>query len=217
MSILNLASYIDHTLLRPDATSKEIKILCSEAIEKRFACVCVNGCHVQLANGILREYEIPVGSVVGFPLGASVSTTKVFEMATAIDDGASEIDVVMNLGWFKNKDYRKVASELRIMRAVAGSNVLKIIIETCYLDRREKLDACKLCRDAGADFVKTSTGFGPGGASVEDVGLLKEAAGSAIKIKAAGGIKTREFAEALISAGADRLGTSSSIAILRGV
>jgi len=213
---MELAKYIDHTLLKPFSTGEQVKTLCREAIEYGFASVCVYPPYVAICKNILSEQNIAVCTVVGFPFGANMTSVKAYETELAINEGADEIDMVMNIGAFKEKDFDYVINDIKKVKNICSKHILKVIIETAYLDDREKVDACNICRDAGADFVKTSTGFAPSGATVEDVKLLKKTAGDSLKIKAAGGIKTRAFAEELIAAGADRLGTSSSITIVNG-
>ncbi len=212
---MELAKYIDHTLLKPFSTGEQVKTLCREAIEYGFASVCVYPPYVAICKNILSEQNIAVCTVVGFPFGANMTSVKAFETELAINEGADEIDVVMNIGAFKEKNFEYVINDIKKVKNICGKHILKVIIETAYLDDGEKVGACSICRDAGADFVKTSTGFAPSGATVADVKLLKKTAGDSLKIKAAGGIKTRAFAEELIAAGADRLGTSSSITIVK--
>jgi len=212
---MELAKYIDHTLLKPFSTGEQVKTLCREAIEYGFASVCIYPPYVSICKKILSEQNIAICTVVGFPFGANMTSVKAYETELAINEGADEIDMVINIGAFRDKDFDYVINDIKKVKNICGKHILKVIIETAYLDDREKVDACNICRDAGADFVKTSTGFAPSGATVEDVKLLKKTAGDSLKIKAAGGIKTRTFAEELIAAGADRLGTSSSIAIVK--
>ncbi|MCD6161573.1 MAG: deoxyribose-phosphate aldolase [candidate division Zixibacteria bacterium] len=213
---MKLASYIDHTLLSPIATNKQVETLCGEAIEHGFASVCVHPYYVPLCKECIGSNNIAICTVVGFPFGANNNLTKIFEASQAIQDGATEIDIVMNLPAFKNGDSEAVYSDILSIKAICKEYIVKVIIETAYLSKQAKIDACRICIDAGADFVKTSTGYGPTGATVDDVVLLKDTAAGAIKVKAAGGIKTRAFAKQLIQAGADRLGTSSAMAIIKG-
>lgn len=213
---MDLASYIDHTLLKAEATSRQIEVLCQQAVQYRFASVCINPSYVQFCRDILGKEDIAVCTVVGFPLGANLMVMKAFEAENAIRDGATEIDMVMNIGAFKDKRFDYVLDDIKKVKQICGNLILKVIIETAYLDNQEKVDACFICRDAGADFVKTSTGFALVGATIEDVKLLKKTIGNSLKIKAAGGIRNRATAEAMIKAGADRLGTSSSVAIIEG-
>ena len=212
----SLATLIDHTCLKPTATIAQIELLCREAIEFEFAAVCVQPVYVKLAGQLLKQTNIAVGTVIGFPLGANLTEVKAFEAENALSDGATEIDMVMNIGAFKGGHFQLVEKDIFAIKRLAGNHLLKVIIETCYLENDEKAKACELICSAGADFIKTSTGFGPSGATIDDVKLLKDAAAGRIKIKAAGGIKTRVTAEALIKAGADRLGTSASVAIMKG-
>ncbi|MDD2666161.1 MAG: deoxyribose-phosphate aldolase [Methanocellales archaeon] len=208
-----LASMIDHTLLKPDATAKDIKRICAEAIEHNFASVCVNPIHVSLAAKMLERMNIKVCTVIGFPLGASTTETKVFEVKNAIKNGAQEVDVVMNIGALKSGDYEVVKKDIRAVVNSAGGSVVKVIIEAGLLTDEEKVHACKLAKEAGADFVKTSTGFS-GKATVSDVKLMRDAFGKGVK--ASGGIRTYEDAIALVKAGATRIGTSDALSIVKG-
>lgn len=210
---MKINQYIDHTNLKADATFDQIKKLVDEAVENDFYSVCVNSSYVKF----IRDYnkDIKIASVVGFPLGAMTKDAKVFEAKEAIRDGASEIDMVINIGRLKSEDYFYVEDEIRAIKEAIGENILKVIIETCLLTEDEKIKACKLALNAGADFVKTSTGFSTGGATVADIKLMKEAVEGKIKVKASGGIHTREEALALIEAGADRIGASKSIDICK--
>ena len=213
---IEIASFIDHTLLKASASTRQMKLLCTEAIEHQFAAVCIYPHYIPVCKKFIGDHKVAVCTVVGFPDGNETTSQKEMQTQIAIDAGADEIDMVMNIDAFKTKDFDYVINEIETIKSICDEKILKVIIETCYLDRQEKIDACHILRDAGADFVKTSTGFGPSGATIEDVKLLKETVGNSLKIKAAGGIKTRAFAEALIEAGADRLGTSSSMAIIKG-
>lgn len=210
---MKINKYIDHTNLKADATFDQIKKLVDEAVAHDFYSVCVNSSYVKF----IRDYnkDIKITAVVGFPLGAMTKDAKVFEAKEAIRDGASEIDMVINIGRLKSEDYFYVEDEIRAIKEAIGENILKVIIETCLLTEDEKIKACKLALNAGADFVKTSTGFSTGGASVADINLMKEAVEGKIKVKASGGIHTREEALALIEAGADRIGASKSIDICK--
>lgn len=210
---MKLNQYIDHTNLKADASKTDIKNLVDEAIKYNFYSVCVNSANVKL----IREYnrDVKIASVVGFPLGAMAKEAKVFEAKCAIEDGASEIDMVINIGRLKDCDYDYVESEIREIKEAIGENILKVIIETCLLTDEEKVKACDLSVAAGADFVKTSTGFSTGGASVEDVKLMAETVAGKAKVKASGGIHTRDEAQALIDAGASRIGASKSIEICK--
>ncbi|MGC8594232.1 MAG: deoxyribose-phosphate aldolase [Candidatus Kryptoniota bacterium] len=211
-----LARMIDHTILKPEATQKEVEIVCSEAIEYRFASVCVNPSFVHLAADILKGSDVKVCTVVGFPLGATTTRTKAFETEEAIQAGASEIDMVINVGRLRGGDNPYVIEDIEtVARIVHKYNaLLKVIIETCLLTDAEKVKACTLAVEGGADFVKTSTGFNRGGATIEDVILLRKAVGEKIGVKASGGIRRRSDALAMISAGANRIGTSSSVKIV---
>ena len=210
---MKLNQYIDHTNLKADASKTDIKNLVDEAIKYNFYSVCVNSANVKL----IREYnrDVKIASVVGFPLGAMAREAKVFEAKRAIEDGASEIDMVINIGRLKDCDYDYVESEIREIKEAIGENILKVIIETSLLTDEEKVKACDLSIKAGADFVKTSTGFSTGGASVEDVKLMAETVDGKAKVKASGGIHTRDEALALIDAGASRIGASKSIEICK--
>jgi len=212
-----MAGFIDHTLLKSEASRSEIDALCEEAVRYGFKAVCVNPCHVARAADNLKGSAVRVCSVVGFPLGASDSRAKAFEARTAVEDGADELDMVMNIGALKSGDRKAVEKDIRAVRdAAGGETVLKVIIETCLLEDQEKILACEIARDAGADFVKTSTGFAGGGATLEDVSLMRRAVGPKTGVKASGGIKDVTSASAMISAGADRIGTSSGAEIVNG-
>jgi len=213
---MNLAAYIDHTLLKPDASIMQIEAFCREAVEYGFASVCVHSCNISICKKIIKNQKTAICIVTGFPFGANMTSAKAFETELALEAGADEIDMVMNIGAFKDKRYDYVVDDIRKVKAICGDKILKVIIETAYLNDKEKIEACRICIEANADYVKTSTGFGPSGATIEDIRLIKKTVGDSIKIKAAGGIKTRAFAEDLIKAGADRLGTSSSIAVMKG-
>lgn len=217
MSAAELARYIDHTLLRPEATRCDIERLCAEARQFGFYGVCVNGAWVELARHLLEDSDVRVVAVVGFPLGATEADVKRFETEAAIDSGAHEIDVVLNIGQLKDGNDTYVLRELRDVVEAADERLVKVIIETGLLSREEKLRACRLILDSGAHFVKTCTGFGPGGATREDVRLLREAVGPDFGVKAAGGIRDAATALALIEAGANRLGCSRSVAIVQGL
>ena len=210
---MQINQYIDHTVLKADATFDDIKKLVDEAVEHDFYSVCVNSSYVKF----IRDYnkDVRIASVVGFPLGAMAKKAKVFEARCAIEDGASEIDMVINIGMLKSGDYDYVEDEIREIKEAIGDNVLKVIIETCLLTEEEKVKACELSVKAGADFVKTSTGFSTGGATVSDVKLMAETVGDKAKVKASGGIHTREEALSFIEAGASRIGASKSIEICK--
>lgn len=208
--------YIDHTVLKAISTVEDINKLCEEAKTYGFYSVCVNGAYVSMCKKNLAGTDVKIAAVVGFPLGAMDSSVKVYESAKAIADGASEIDMVINIGMLKSKNLKYVEEEIRAIKNAIGNNVLKVIIETCYLTDEEKRIACQLSLNAGADFVKTSTGFGTGGATYEDVKLMKEVVGDKALVKASGGVKTYEVAKKYIELGASRLGTSSGIEIISG-
>ena len=217
LSSAQLAAYIDHTLLKPDATAKDIEKLCAEAHTHRFYSVCVNGSRVELARHLLEDSDVHVACVVGFPLGAGIPDAKRFETEAAVDDGAQEIDVVLNLGQLKDGNDKFVLRELRDVVQAADGNPVKVIIETCLLTHAEKIRACRLVVDSGAQFVKTSSGFSTGGATVDDVKLMRETVGANFGVKASGGIRDTRTALAMIAAGATRLGTSASVAIVKGL
>jgi deoxyribose-phosphate aldolase len=213
----SVAKLIDHTLLRPDASQDQIAQLCYEARTYQFASVCVNPAHVKLSARLLEGSGVPVCTVVGFPLGATPATVKAFETQQAIRDGANEIDMVINIGALKSLDYQAVYDDIAaVVRAAhAGNALVKVIIEAALLTNEEKVIACQLSKAAGADFVKTSTGFGPGGATVEDVGLMRRVVGPTIGVKAAGGVRDYQDAQAMIAAGATRLGASAGVRIVK--
>lgn len=216
MENASLAAKIDHTILKAAATKAQIETLCEEAIRYRFASVCVNPCHVPQAAGLLRGTGVKVCTVVGFPLGANTSAVKAFETKDAVANGAQEVDMVINVGSVKDQDYAAVESDIRAVVEAAGGTLVKVILETCYLTDGEKTRACEAAARAGADFVKTSTGFGTGGAAVDDVRLMKRAIPASMRVKASGGIHTYDEAMAMIEAGADRIGTSAGVAIAGG-
>jgi deoxyribose-phosphate aldolase len=210
-----LAVCIDHTLLRPEATYEQIATLCQEAAENRFASVCINPVHVAAASALLRGSGVAVCTVVGFPLGATTTEVKVYEAHQAIAHGASEIDMVIHVGALKSRDFTAVEADIaRVARECSAAALLKVIIEAALLTDEEKVQACAIAKLAGADFVKTSTGFGPGGATLHDVELMRRTVGEELGVKAAGGIRDRETAERMIAAGADRIGASASVKIL---
>ncbi|MDW8104239.1 MAG: deoxyribose-phosphate aldolase [Armatimonadota bacterium] len=219
MNRLELAKRIDHTLLRPTGTYADVVRLCEEALQYRFASVCVQPCWVELAARQLAGSDVAVGTVVGFPLGANMPSVKLYEAEQALAAGATELDMVIALPALKSGDWRAVRHEIEqiacLCRSAQPPAVLKVIIECCYLTQEEKIRATHVVAEAGADFVKTSTGFGEGGATIEDVRLLRAAAPSHLKVKAAGGIRTLSLALELLQAGADRLGTSSGVALLQ--
>lgn len=208
-----LFQYVDHTQLKAFATWEDIQKLCDEAIEYKTASVCVPPSYIKRIADNYGE-KINICTVVGFPLGYSTTDAKVQEVKNAIADGASEIDMVVNISDVKNGDYDKVEAEIKALREAAGDKILKVIIETCYLTEEEKIAMCKAVTNAKADYIKTSTGFGNGGATLADVILMRDNIGAEVKIKAAGGIRTKEDMEAFIEAGCSRLGTSSAVDIL---
>ncbi|MEJ2706320.1 MAG: deoxyribose-phosphate aldolase [Anaerolineales bacterium] len=212
-----IASWIDHTLLKPEATAEQIKTLCQEARQYRFASVCINPAYVPLAAGLLAGSPVMVCTVVGFPLGADIQTQKVLEALACINAGAVEIDMVQNIGALKGQAYGQVLNEIQAVAQIAHNQraIVKVILETALLTRREKIIACLICKAAGADFVKTSTGFGPGGATLEDVELMHRVVGPEVKVKAAGGIRTLEDTRAMIKAGASRIGASAGVKIVQ--
>lgn len=214
---MELAQRIEHTLLKPEATVKDIMRLCDEAQKYHLYAVCVNPCYVPLAKHLLQGTEVKVVTVVGFPLGATFSSVKALEAKTAMEEHADEIDMVMNVSAFKTGDYAAVTEDIRRVVEAAAPCPVKVIIEAAYLTPREKRTACRIIADGGAKFVKTSTGFGKGGATVEDVKLLREEADKyGLKLKAAGGIRDAETAKSMVEAGADRIGTSAGAAIAAG-
>ena len=207
--LIDLARYIDHTLLKATATETQIKALFQEAITHGFKAVCVNGCWVKRASTMLAKSAVEVATVVGFPLGAMSTEAKVAEAQNAIIDGADEVDMVVNIGWLKSGEYNAVQEEIAQIKKAIGDHVLKVILETCYLTDAEKAKACELAVAAGAEFVKTSTGFGSGGATFEDVKLMKSVVGDNALLKASGGIRDRDTALKYVDLGASRIGTSS--------
>lgn len=211
---MNIAGMIDHTMLKADTSSETIRRYCREAKEHGFASVCVNTCHVPLVAKELKGSPVKVCCVVGFPLGAMLSTAKAFETAEAVKLGAEEVDMVINIGAMKDKNYKFVREDIRAVVKAASGKTVKVILETCLLDKEEIIKACELSVEAGADFVKTSTGFSTGGANVEDVALMKHTVGEKARVKASGGIRTPEQAEALIRAGADRIGAGNGLVLL---
>jgi deoxyribose-phosphate aldolase len=213
---MKLSKYIDHTLLKPQATQTDLEKLCREAIENDFAAVCVNPCNVAYCAELLEGSSVKLASVVGFPLGASIPAIKSAETLMAVEDGADEIDMVINIGALKENDLEYVEEDIKAVVGSADGAIVKVIIETCLLTDEEKVKACELSKAAGADFVKTSTGFSTGGATVEDVKLMKATVGDTLEVKASGGVRSYEDAIAMIEAGATRIGTSAGLAILQG-
>ena len=211
---MQLNQYIDHTLLKPTATPGDIEKLCKEAVDHQFYAICVSPSYIQLAKSALEGSAVKIAAVIDFPLGAMTTKAKVFEAKDAIELGADEIDMVINIGMLKAEKIEYIENEITEIKKAIGSKVLKVIIETCFLTDAEKKVACRAALKAKADFVKTSTGFGSGGATFEDVKLMKEIAGDKMQIKASGGIKDRETAIKYIELGVSRLGTSSGIKLL---
>ncbi len=209
-----ILSHIDHTLLKATASWEEIKVICETALAHRTASVCIPPSYVKRAR---RTYpELNVCTVVGFPLGYSCTGAKAAEVREAVADGANEVDMVINLGDVKNGDFDAVTEEIRTLKEAAGDKILKVIIETCYLTQEEKIRICRCVTEGGADFIKTSTGFGTAGAKIEDIRLFKEHIGPGVKIKAAGGVKTVADLEMFLSEGCERIGTSSAVNLLAG-
>jgi deoxyribose-phosphate aldolase len=205
----------DHTILKAEATEAQVIKICDEAIANGFASVCVNQYYTKLVAEKLKGSDVDVCTVVGFPLGMSDTRVKLFETRAAIEDGATEIDMVINVGALKDKKYDYILNEIKALKEACGRNIkLKVIIETCLLTDEEKVKACELSKEAGADFVKTSTGFSTGGAKAEDVALMRKTVGNELGVKASGGIHTAEEAQAMVDAGASRLGTSATLAII---
>lgn len=213
----DIARWIDHTILKPEATVHQVKQICLEALEHNFASVCINPVFVPLAAGLLRTSEVEVCTVVGFPLGATFPTVKTTETLTAMAMGATEIDMVIPIGALKAEAYGQVLNDIGAVVEVAHNQgvIVKVIIETALLTQQEKIMACLLCKTAGADFVKTSTGFSTAGATVEDVELMRRVVGAKMGVKAAGGIRNLSDAQAMIAAGASRLGASAGVAIMQ--
>jgi deoxyribose-phosphate aldolase len=213
---MELSNYIDHTLLKANATEADILQLCEEAKKHNFYAICVNSCYVAVAKECLKTSKVKLAATIGFPLGASSLNAKIEESRSAIRDGAEELDMVMNIGFFKEGKYEIVRSEIEAIKKAIGDKILKVIIETCYLDDDEIRMASELVMNAGADFVKTSTGFGSRGASLDDIKQMKEAVGDKVKIKASGGIRDAKTAKEYINLGVSRIGTSSGIKIVYG-
>ncbi|MGN1189196.1 MAG: deoxyribose-phosphate aldolase [Candidatus Ornithospirochaeta sp.] len=211
---MKINKFIDHTVLAQDADEKKIDKLLAEAKEHDFASVCVNTCWTKKCAEALKDSDVNVCVVVGFPLGAMDTKSKAFETKTAVEDGADEIDMVINVGWLKSGRYDDVENDIRAVKEACGDKHLKVIIECCLLTDEEKVTACRLSESAGADFVKTSTGFSKGGATVEDVALMRKTVGDRLGVKAAGGIRDGKTAIAMINAGATRLGCSAGIKII---
>lgn len=214
MNKINLAKHIDHTLLKPDAVEAELVKLCAEAREHKFFSVCINPSNIEKAKELLEGTDTKVCTVVGFPLGQMTTESKSFETNEAILLGAEEVDMVINIGKLKDKDYEYVLEDIRAVVLAAKGVLTKVIIETCLLTDEEKVKACELAKDAGADFVKTSTGFSKAGATREDIALMRKTVGPEMGVKASGGIRTLEDAMGMIESGATRLGLSASVSIL---
>jgi len=214
MNISEIFSHVDHSKLGPCCTIQDIRQLCNEAVENKMASVCIPPSFVKMAKTMCAG-KVAVCTVIGFPLGYSTTETKLFETHDALANGADEIDMVINLGDVKAGNFSAVTDEIKKIKAVCGGYILKVIVETCYLTKEEKEAACKCVTDAGADFIKTSTGFGSSGASIEDIELFKKHIGPGVKIKASGGIKTFDDFVCYLEAGCERLGTSSAMT-LRG-
>lgn len=213
----NLNRYIDHTLLKPEATEAQIENLCREALKYHFFSVCINPTNVTQAHTLLKNSDVAVCTVIGFPLGASTTETKVFEASNAISNGASEIDMVLNIGAIKSANWKLVEDDIRAVKMASGEKILKVIFETCLLTDDEKIMAAQVSERAGADFIKTSTGFSTGGATLADVALMRKSATLKVAVKASGGVRDLETAKQMIEAGATRLGTSSGIALMTGL
>ena len=212
-----VAGMIDHTLLKQDATEDAIKKLCQEAIDNKFCSVCINPSYVPLCSELLEGSSVKVCTVIGFPLGATTTGSKVFEADEAIKNGAQEVDMVVNGGKIKSGDWDYVKNDIaKVVEVANGRALVKVIIETCLLTDEEKVRVCEISKEVGADFVKTSTGFSTGGATVEDIALMRKTVGPDMGVKASGGVRDAEKAKALIEAGATRLGASAGIAIVEG-
>lgn len=213
---MNYNKMIDHTVLKADTTKETVKRIFDEAMEYGFASVCINPCHVKFASEYLKDSDVKVCTVIGFPLGATTSSTKAFETNEAIENGADEIDMVMNIGAMKDKNYDYVLNDIQSVVKAAKGKVVKVILETCLLTKEEIREACQICQKAGADFVKTSTGFSMRGATIEDVEIMKATVGDTMKVKAAGGVRTYEDMVKIVEAGADRIGTSAGCSLVKG-
>ncbi|BAK81121.1 deoxyribose-phosphate aldolase [Candidatus Arthromitus sp. SFB-rat-Yit] len=209
------SKYFDHTILKADSTKDEIIKLCDEAKKYNFASVCVNPCYVSLCHEQLKDSDVDVCTVVGFPLGSMTTEAKLFETKEALKNNADEIDMVINIGKLKDEDYEYVKNEIKALKDVCGDKVLKVIIETCLLTDDEKIMACKLSKEAGADFVKTSTGMSKAGATKEDIELMRKTVGHELGVKASGGVRDLETANCMIKHGATRIGTSSTVKIIK--
>jgi len=214
----NYASMIDHTLLKAEATKEQIEKLCAEAKEFGFASVCVNPTWVNYCSELLQNSDVLVCTVIGFPLGANTPAVKAFEAKDAIENGAQEVDMVINIGALKDRNYEQVQADIAaVVEAAKGSAIVKVIIETCLLTEEEKVKACELSVAAGADYVKTSTGFSTGGATAEDIALMRKTVGPELGVKASGGVRSLEDMQKMVEAGATRIGASSGVAIMKGL
>ena len=211
---MDIAKKIDHTMLKADASADTIKRYCKEAVEHKFASVCVNSCHVPLVSSQLKGSGVMTCCVVGFPLGAMLTSAKAFEASESVKAGAEEVDMVINIGAVKDRNWDFVRDDIKAVVEASKPAIVKVIIETCLLTDEEKVKACELSEEAGAAFVKTSTGFSTGGATVEDIRLMRKPVGDRLQVKASGGIRTPEFARELVEAGADRIGAGNGIVLL---
>ena len=212
---MNYNKMIDHTVLKADTPLETVKRICDEAMEYGFASVCINPCHVAYCADYLKDSDVNVCTVIGFPLGANTSAVKAFETKDAIANGAAEIDMVMNIGALKDKNYDLVRDDVKAVTEAANGTLVKVILETCLLTEDEIKKACELCVEAKADYVKTSTGFSTRGATIEDVRIMKEAVHGKAKVKAAGGVRTPEDMVEIVAAGADRIGTSAGCSLVK--
>ena len=212
-----LASMIDHTILKPTATKEQVAELCQQALLNHFASVCINPCFVKLAAEMLKGSDVKTCTVIGFPLGANTTEVKAFEAKKAVNEGAQEVDMVINIGALKEGDLEYVENDIAQVVKVSQGALVKVIIETCFLTDKEKVTVCNLAKKAGANFVKTSTGFGTGGATVSDVSLMRKTVGDSMGVKASGGVRSLDETLAMINAGASRIGTSSGIKIVEGI
>ena len=213
MNVQNIFSHVDHTLLKATASWDEIKKLCDEAVEIRSASVCIPPSYVKRVSEAYGD-RLNICTVIGFPLGYSTGEVKAYEAEQAVRDGASEVDMVVNLGDVKNGNFEKITEEISLLKKAAGDNILKVIVETCYLTEDEKIRLCECVTDGGADYIKTSTGFGTAGASIEDIRLFKKHIGPHVKMKASGGIRTKADMEMFLEEGCERLGISSALKVL---
>lgn len=213
----NLKEYIDHTLLKPESRDVDVQQACLDAEKYGFKAICINPVWVSYASHLLHETDVNICTVIGFPLGANTTEIKVDEAIKAVKQGASEVDMVMNIGALKSEDFSLVHNDIQsVVKAVQGKAIVKVIIETSLLEKNEKIRACEIAKRAGADFVKTSTGFSSGGASVEDIKLMRATVGPEMGVKASGGVRSYEDAAAMIEAGATRIGTSNGMALIDG-